>query len=663
MSVDTTTNDMAREHEYLRDRPQRDYVFRKTLSIDWGSQAVRAKVLFKRVRDEPIDHLIIHTPGEADRATDRTEMKRQFASDIYPFDNKQPNPPGHWIYPGNNVEPGRQAISSKLAMYAVVGLTDEFAAQSGQIRSLIEQANNEPQLKQNIRIGIQQILLAVLREASKFFGCDPDTSRGEIDAIALTIPAQWAIEFEEEYGQLLTNAWHQVFPVAAPQFIFLSEGQTNMHYAFYRGTLATRYDREGLKARHFFELGRTRNAVLVIDAGGHSTNTSLVTICDDDNQLEIRPDHGAIGGTALWGWHVVQEAREAWKIDFDGTEMPLDVETAIMKTFYNMIADYRFDLGASFVIHGCAPGRMPFVFSLKPEEFTKQFNKGFDHAFKLIEDGLQQLKALETRCERIEIVIGGGSAKGVMWSQRMNELCNKYQVKRPVALVEIDHPGEHNRLAGGANYALANAKSVAQFVDKAAFGLALTKQYMVDGHLAYEWDSKATMLWAQGRKWTRTVKSDGSQDFKVICQPEFDNPQDDSVIDTDYRAYDLLQIPCRKRGKLRFEFDINLASDTLELTVKKKLGRAKRFTELGTVQFSLWVPPGSRTLQIWECEEEIKARVAAAFPDGQQPAVRRASNSDGGSIYGMVLRPRHRLRSVTAPPVGDDDVEMSGMDD
>ncbi|POS76994.1 hypothetical protein DHEL01_v204613 [Diaporthe helianthi] len=551
---------------------------------------------------------MIHTPSPEERKTDRTELKRQFSSDIYPFETENPNPSGRWIYPGNNRAPGRRAISSKLAMYAVVGISDEVSRQSLQIRSLVEKVAQDPQIKQNIRIGIHQMLVDVLREVSKFFQCSrpPTPLHGDLDAIALTVPAQWTIEFEEEYGELLTAAWDQVFTVAAPQIFFLGEGQTNVHYAFYRATLTTSYDRHRLESRGFFELGRAKNAILVIDAGGHSTNTSLVTICDDDNQLEIRPDHGAIGGTALWGWYVVEAAKSGWYKAFPGTTMPLDVETAIMKLFYSLNADYRFHLGASFQIEGCGPGRKDFLFRLDVSELTKTFNEGLLHSFSLIEAGVRQLKDLQSRCERIEIIIGGGSAKGVMWSERMGELCNKYQMKAPTYLCEIDHP-------------LESAKSVGQFVSDAAFGLAMTRRYKVENRWKYEWDFQATMLWARGQKWTRTVKADGYQHFKVICQPEFVNPQAGSVIDTDYRAYDILRIPCRKRGMLKFEFEIDLANDRLELTVKKRLGRAKRFTELGTVRFNLWVPPGSRTLQIWEDEDQIKAIVAAAFSPGQEP--------------------------------------------
>lgn len=128
-------------------------------------------------------------------------------------------------------------------------------------------------------------------------------------------------------------------------------------------------------------------------------------------------------------------------------------------------------------------------------------------------------------------------------------------------------------------------------------------------------------------------------------------------------AYDLLEIPCRKRGALKFDFEIDLVNDRLKLTVKKKLGRAKRFSELGAVEFDLWVSPGSRCLQIWDCQEEIEARVAAAFSPGQQQAAGGAVNGGGGGIAGSARLLRGQLGALPAPAAEDEDVEMGGIDD
>lgn len=67
----------------------------------------------------------------------------------------------------------------------------------------------------------------------------------------------------------------------------------------------------------------------------------------------------------------------------------------------------------------------------------------------------------------------------------------------------------------------------------------------------------------------------------MICQPEYDDPQASSIIGINYRAYDVLPVPCRKKGTLQFDFEIDTDTNEMKLTIKhKKSGRGGRFTEV-----------------------------------------------------------------------------------
>lgn len=245
------------------------------MAIDWGSEAVRAKLYLDVENGQPVERLVQHISSVDEMFIDRHEVKRQFTSHIYPFDNPIPNPPADMVYPGNNRVPDRRSISSKLAMYAVVGITDEVARQSPELRELRGRVQQNQTLKQIIRRGIQQMMFCVLKKVSYLVNRAIEPQDRIIDAIALTIPAQWTIEFEDEYGELLTAAWEQVFRCEAPQIIFLSEGQTNVHYAFYQDTYPASTDRQHLSQQGFFDIGRSKNSVLLIDAGGHSTVSNI----------------------------------------------------------------------------------------------------------------------------------------------------------------------------------------------------------------------------------------------------------------------------------------------------------------------------------------------------------------------------------------------------
>lgn len=242
-----------------------------TLAIDWGSSATRAKVLYTMEDGEIVDKLLQNISGAEASTGDRHEVEGQFTSDIYPFDSTSPNPPGETVYPGNKRLLGRRCISSKLAMYSVVGISDEVARESPLFEDLQIQVQQNPNLKNAIRTGIEQLMYCVLLRVHSFMNCYEEDFRRDLDAVALTIPAQWTIEFEEEYGERFTAAWERVYNCAPPQLIFLTEGQTGAHYTFYRSTRVDKSERQHLFNKKLFSIGKQSNAVLLIDAGGHST--------------------------------------------------------------------------------------------------------------------------------------------------------------------------------------------------------------------------------------------------------------------------------------------------------------------------------------------------------------------------------------------------------
>jgi hypothetical protein len=224
------------------------------------------------------DKLLQYTARPEDEPVDRGETGRQFSSYIYPYDHTSSNPEAEKVYPGNNRIDDRRSVSSKLAMYTMMGMPEEIAAQSHELKEMSDSLQQIPGIQNIIRIGIQQMLFVVLRRAHLILTPNAPAPRVVLDAIALTVPAQWTIEFEEEYGQVFAEAWARVVDYPPPQIIFLHEGQTNAHFVFWRGTDNARTDREMYlpeSQQDIFTIGRTTNAVLIIDAGGHSTVSSF----------------------------------------------------------------------------------------------------------------------------------------------------------------------------------------------------------------------------------------------------------------------------------------------------------------------------------------------------------------------------------------------------
>lgn len=116
---------------------------------------------------------------------------------------------------------------------------------------------------------------------------------------------------------------------------------------------------------------------------------------------------------------------------FDKT-MPVEVENEILKTFYAHCPGYTDQTRAIFVLKDPDTADSGiYVFSFDPEELVRSYEFASRHAFALIEQGILQLKKLQPSCDRVEILVRGGSAQSPMWIQRMNNLCRKHQMAQP----------------------------------------------------------------------------------------------------------------------------------------------------------------------------------------------------------------------------------------
>lgn len=117
--------------------------------------------------------------------------------------------------------------------------------------------------------------------------------------------------------------------------------------------------------------------------------------------------------------------------------MPIEVENEILKQFYYQLGGVTDDTGAQFNV---VVGEPPIIFRhfINPQDLVKAFEDANSHAFALIEEGIRELKNLLHECEKIQVVIGGGSAQGPMWVARMIAMCKKHQIEQPVYLWHID---------------------------------------------------------------------------------------------------------------------------------------------------------------------------------------------------------------------------------
>lgn len=118
--------------------------------------------------------------------------------------------------------------------------------------------------------------------------------------------------------------------------------------------------------------------------------------------------------------------------------MPVEMENQIIKMFYGQLPEFRDHTEAQFHIGDCGPNRDSFHRNFTPQELVTAFEDANAHAFALIEQGILELKSLGSACDKIRVVIGGGSAQGPMWIARMTNLCRQHQMEQPIYLWQID---------------------------------------------------------------------------------------------------------------------------------------------------------------------------------------------------------------------------------
>lgn len=118
--------------------------------------------------------------------------------------------------------------------------------------------------------------------------------------------------------------------------------------------------------------------------------------------------------------------------------MPVEMENYILKMFHYQLPEFRDHTGAQFHVDNFGPHKYSFHYSITPAELVQAFDDANEHAFALIEEGILELSNLQRGCERIKIVIGGGSAQGPMWVDRMDALCTKHGMDPAIYLWQID---------------------------------------------------------------------------------------------------------------------------------------------------------------------------------------------------------------------------------
>lgn len=169
--------------------------------------------------------------------------KGDFSTTVYVFDDNKP------LYLGEKVDPSRKSIAGKTLFYPLAGYLGK-PLEGYPLVAEVMAKKDDPVFRARIRAALVEVcstLRARIMELCK-------NKNLYVQTIALTIPAEWSLEFEDVYRDIISEA----FEHPAEDIIFLTETEAFVHYLFKHHT------------RDLGCLDKDVDKFLMLDFGGHS---------------------------------------------------------------------------------------------------------------------------------------------------------------------------------------------------------------------------------------------------------------------------------------------------------------------------------------------------------------------------------------------------------
>lgn len=187
-------------------------------------------------------------------------------------------------YLGNASQADREESSAKFIPYILVGKNEKFQEQYLILERLWNERRTVGKLDFHTRLeeAFNQFLCFVLKGTKCALETyNSDGKQIKVKTVAMTIPSQWDMNFEELYRRLFKRAFLQVFddtPQAAAHdmsVVFHTEATALAQYIFHEAS-HTRALGGGMP--HIDTIIGKPNAQCLIDCGGHNAASELSTI-------------------------------------------------------------------------------------------------------------------------------------------------------------------------------------------------------------------------------------------------------------------------------------------------------------------------------------------------------------------------------------------------
>jgi len=143
--------------------------------------------------------------------------KGDFSTSCHPFDDNGP------VYVGDEPDPERRSISLKYAFYVLANASDELLQQYALVQPMLD-LKEDPEFRDRLDQGLRQLFSTIQRHVKAI--CT--RRKLQVDTIALSIPAQWNLDFEDTYRDIVAK----VFAHEPDKVCFNTETEALAHYLF-----------------------------------------------------------------------------------------------------------------------------------------------------------------------------------------------------------------------------------------------------------------------------------------------------------------------------------------------------------------------------------------------------------------------------------------------
>ncbi|RYP18208.1 hypothetical protein DL765_004065 [Monosporascus sp. GIB2] len=579
-----------------------------SLGIDLGSTSLRGRIVCPRTRKViPIQNS--QTGARSNRLT-----VGDFSVAAYPFGRTGK------VYLGDDPDPERESVSLKYAFYVLANGSDELLEEY-RLLDKFRSRKHDPVLRERLQEGLDQLF-------SRFFGrvkavCK--TRRVLITKIALSIPSQWTLEFEDVYRDVIARA-ARVVNTSEIEIFFVTETQALAHF------ICSKYLEILIHPN-----GVGSEVFLFLDFGGHNMNSCIYHVGYDANNEPsfylMGTPVGAGGGSELWEYNVLQKA-----IDVIETQqgrlraMSNKHKQRLRDDFDREKGHQALEESTSFQFEARGLDGKLLEIALGPDRITSCFNEALKRPLEKVEEQLQQLAAMGEKEPRV--IVTGGTARHRGLRARLVELCEKYRTLPPVWEEDLEVDEYTVKVAEGAAYAVSNTLTVEKFFDRgAAFGIQRLQRWTRDSPSSKEnWDDIAKFLMSKDRQGTRIkIGVNGLDKLKIICDPFFSPHGDDDNLHYN-NCYDILPLGQPTQGDWYYSMTLDGRGDNMCMVLERwlrphKKHRASYFDEK---RIPLFYEKGSNCVQVGYEHEDPSELLASVVERYRSPttAKRKAPRSD-----------------------------------